>query len=334
MSAGPTSTRAATPATNATSATTLAAIAFVASHRPAAAALGRRLGELIDDPDIFARDLHAGLATLVDPVYAEAMPRIAPGVRGVAGVRQPLLTEIDAGVRRAARGTGPALVLALADRASRSEVAEARWLAIRLMDRIVSADPERTWQLMRRSAREATDWITVDSLASPYARGVLLEPYRWAEVEQVVFSPSRWERRLAGSTIARMPFVDRARGRRPDVAIHGLGIVGSLIGDASPDVQKALSWALRSLVLVDLPAVTRFCREHAERAASSDDGARAWVVRDTLAKLPAADARAIRDRLAGIRRRPGAPSTSDAAETAARFGALPPPASHPMAPFP
>jgi 3-methyladenine DNA glycosylase AlkD len=322
------------PKDAATSTTTLAAVAFVESHRPAATALGRRLGDLLDDPEAFAGQLDAGLATLVDPVFAEAMPRVAPGVRGVAGVRQPLLTEIEAGIRRAARGTGAAPLLALADRAARSEVAEARWIAIRLMDRIVAADPERTWQLMRRTARAASDWITVDSLASPYARGVLLEPYRWAEVEQVVFSPSRWERRLAGSTIARMPFVDRARGRRPDVAAHGLGIVGSLIGDASSDVQKALSWALRSLVLVDQAAVTRFCREQAERAASSDDGARAWVVRDTLGKLQPADATAIRGRLAGIRRRPDAPSTSDAAETAARFGELPPPDSHPMAPFP
>ncbi len=316
------------------SAATDAAMAFVEAHRPAAVALGGRLGELLDDPESFVAALDAGLAALADPVYAEAMPRVAPGLRGVAGVRQPLISAVEAGVARAGRGTGPARLLAAADRASRSEVAEARWIATRLMDRIVAVDPERTWQLMRRAARTASEWISVDTLASPYARGVLLEPYRWAEVEQVVFSPSRWERRLAGSTIARMPFVDRTRGRRPEVAVRGLDVVGSLIGDASPDVQKALSWALRSLVLVDARAVATFCREEAERAAASDDGARAWVVRDALAKLEPGAASAIRERIAGIRRRPGATSTSTAAEMAARFGELPPPDSHTMAPFP
>jgi 3-methyladenine DNA glycosylase AlkD len=313
---------------------TAAAIAFVDAHRPAAVVLGGRLGELLDDPESFGVALDTGLAALADPVYAQAMPRVAPGLRGVAGVRQPLISAVETGVLRAARGTGPARLLAVADRASRSEVAEARWIATRLMDRIVAVDPERTWQLMRRAARTASEWISVDTLASPYARGVLLEPYRWAEVEQVVFSPSRWERRLAGSTIARMPFVDRTRGRRPEVAVRGLDVVGSLIGDSSPDVQKALSWALRSLILVDPRAVTRFCREEAERAAASDDGARAWVVRDALAKLEPGDAAAVRERIAGIRRRPGTTSTSAAAEMAARFGELPPPDSHPMAPFP
>lgn len=298
---------------------TAAATAFVAQHRPAAEALGRRLGGLVGDPEAFAAELDAGLATLADPVLAAAMVWVAPGAQGVLGVRQPLITAVERGAAAGARGAGPAVLLALAERAARSAVAESRWIAIRFMDRIVARDPERTWQLMRRSARAASDWVSVDSLASPYARGVVLEPYRWAEVEQLVYASSRWERRLAGSAVARIPFVDRTRGRRPEVAAHGLGIVGSLIGDPEPDVQKALAWALRSLAIVDPAAVTRFCREQADRAAATGDGARAWVVRDALAKLDAADAAAIRDRLAGIRRRPGAPSTSEAATEAARF---------------
>jgi 3-methyladenine DNA glycosylase AlkD len=198
----------------------------------------------------------------------------------------------------------------------------------------VTADPERTWQLMRRAARGATDWVTVDSLASPYARGVLHEPYRWAEVEQVVFSTSAWERRLAGSTVARVPFVDRVRGRTPEVAAHGLGVVASLIGDASPDVQKALSWALRSLFLVDPAAVTAFCRAEADRAAEELDGARAWVVRDALSRLDPAEATILRRRLEGVRRRPGAASTSEASRTAALFGELPPIDPRAVEPFP
>jgi hypothetical protein len=57
------------------------------------------------------------------------------------------------------------------------------------------------------------------------------------------------------------------------------------------------------------------------------------VVRDALSKLDLGDAATIRDRLAGIRRRAGVPSTSRAALTAARFGALPDPALHPEPPL-
>ena len=316
------------------SATTAAANAFVEAHRSVAAALAMRLADLVDDPDRFAAALEAGFGDIGDPEFADGLRRVAPGVRGALGIRGALLREVEAGVRRGLRDTGPARMLAVAERVARSEVAEARWLAIHLMDRLVAADPERTWQLMRRTARTAGEWITVDSLASPYARGVLLEPYRWAEVEQIVYSPSAWERRLAGSTIARIPFVDRTRGRRVEVASRGLDIAGMLIGDATPHLQKAHSLALRSLVRVDPPAVVRFLREQAEVAVSTGDGARAWVVRDTLPKLPPVDADGIRARIAGVRRRPGARSTSLAAGSAARFGELPPPETLPMAPFP
>ncbi len=316
------------------SATTSAALAFVDDHRAPAARIAARLVALVDDPERFAAALDDGLAALADPVFAEGLLRVAPGIEGAAGVRGPLLGIVESGVRRDLRGVEPARVLAIADRVGRSGAAESRWFAIHLMDGIVLADPERTWQLMRGVARSAREWITVDTLASPYARGVLAEPYRWSEIEQVVFSPSAWERRLAGSSIARMPYVDRARGRRPQVAERGLEVIGSLIGDSSPDVQKALSWALRTLALLDSPTVARFCLAQAEQAAAQDDGHRAWVLRDAAPKLPARDAEAIRTLVAGIRRRPGSSSTSTAALTAARFGELPPPASHPMAPFP
>ena len=85
-------------------------------------------------------------------------------------------------------------------------------------------------------------------------------------------------------------------------------------------MQKALAWALRSLVMVDMVAVTAFCEREATTAAATNDGHRAWVIRDALSKLDAAPAAAIRERLDGIRRRPGARATSTAAAAAERFG--------------
>ncbi len=296
-----------------TSDITARAVSLVAARKPAAERLGAHVAELTADPDAFTRALAAGFADLSDEEYREGSRRIAPGIGPIYGVRWPLSAAVERSFRAATRGERPAGYLELAERLFAEPQLEPRWFAFGLLDRLLPVDPERAWQLLRRAAREASDWITVDSLAHPYGRGIILEAYRWAELEQLIFSPSPWERRLVGSTIATLPFVDKAAGRRPQVAVHGLGLIGDLIGDAEPNVQKALAWALRSLVLVDPDAVLDFVQREASLAASTDDGYRAWVLRDALLKLPSGPAAAIRSELATIRRRSGAPATSEAA---------------------
>jgi 3-methyladenine DNA glycosylase AlkD len=297
------------------------ATALVADRRPAAEALGRELADELGDPDAFAAALDAGLVALADPEYLRGQRRIAPGIGDVHGVRWPLIEAVKRGFRDATRGDRASDWLWVADRLLREPKLEAHWFAFGLLERLVLDEPERTWQLIRRAAREAGDWITVDSLAHPAGRGILNEPYRWAELEQLVYSPSPWERRLVGSTVATIPFIDRRLGREPLVVEHGLGLVRELIGDAEPDVQKALAWALRSMAGVDLRVTTAFLEDEAETAAATDDGYRAWVVRDALPKLDPSDQSRIRARLEGIRRRGGTPATSRAASTAERFGA-------------
>jgi len=307
------------PAT--TSPITARSVGFVAERRPAAEALGRRLVDDTGDPERFAAVLRDGLAALADPEYLAGAQRIAPGIGDLHGVRWPLLEAVKRGFRKTTRRERTSGWLFIADRLLGEPKLEARWFAFGLFERLLVDDTERTWQLVRRAARDAGDWITVDSLAHPVGRGVLNEAYRWAELEQLVYSPSRWERRLVGSTIATIPFVDRRRGRQPEVAVHGLGLIRELLGDAEPDVQKALAWALRSMAAIDRPATASFLDGEAVETATAADGHRAWVIRDALPKLDPVDAARIRARLTGIRRRAGAPSTSRAAETASRFGA-------------
>ncbi|HSL76268.1 MAG TPA: DNA alkylation repair protein [Candidatus Limnocylindrales bacterium] len=316
-----------------TSPVTARAVAFVADHKPAAETLGASLAEYINDPDAFAAALRAGLEELADPEYLAGQQSVAPGLGMTLGVRWPLLAAVIRGFRRATKRDRPSPLLFLADRLFREDPLEARWFAFALLERTLKDDPERTWQLLRRGAREAGDWITVDDLAHPYGTGIAAEPYRWAELEQLVFSPSRWERRLVASTIATMTHGDRRAGRGDEVVAHALPLLGQLIGDDEPDVQKALAWAYRSLAQIDPARTVAALRDEAERAVSSDDGHRAWVIRDSLAKLPPADADDLRSRLAGIRRRPGAPPTSNASELAGRFGRLPDPTHHPEPPL-
>jgi 3-methyladenine DNA glycosylase AlkD len=304
------------------SAVTERAVAFVAERRERAEAIGRELAEEVANPDAFVTRLAAGLRELADPDYHDGEHRIAPGLGRTYGVRWPLLAAIERGFREITRKDRPTTWLFLADRLFHEAELEPRWFAFGLLRRTLDVDPERTWQLLRRAAREANDWITVDTLAHPVGKGIANEPYRWAELEQLTLSPHRWERRLVGSTIATLPHEDRKAGRTPDVARHGLRLIGELMGDAEPDVQKALSWAYRGMLVVDRDATTTAIEAEAEIAAATDDGHRAWVVRDTLEKLDPATADRIRDRLAGIRRRPGAPATSRAAVTSAQFAAM------------
>ncbi len=301
--------------------TTERANALVADRRPDAEDLGRRLADDSGDPDRFTAALRAGLAAVADPEYLAGQRRVAPGIGDLHGVRWPLIEAVKRGFWTATRRERTSGWLFLVDRLLREPTLEEHWFAFGLLERLVVDDTERAWQLLRRAARQAADWITVDSLAHPVGLGILNEQYRWAELEQLVYSPSRWERRLVGSTVATIPYIDRRRGRQPDVAAHGLGLIRELIGDAEPEVQKALAWALRSMAAVDRAATTAVLDAEATIAATSGDGHRAWVIRDALPKLDAADADRIRARLDGIRRRTGAASTSRAAATADRFGA-------------
>jgi 3-methyladenine DNA glycosylase AlkD len=284
--------------------------------------LGAALAELLSDPTAFALALAGAFRELADPEYRAGQAFVAPGIGPTHGVRTPLQVAVRKGFERASRRASPSELLFVADRLLREPEREARWFAITTLQRTIRAEPERTWQLLRRAASEADEWITVDTLAHPYGKGILLEPYRWAELGQLTISPSRWERRLVGSTIATIPFIDRRAGRAPEVVAQALGLLASLIGDDQPDVQKALSWAYRSMTVVDLAATTAALERETVRARERGDGHRAWVIRDSLQKLEPATAARLRDALAGIRRHADAPSTAEAAELAARFGPM------------
>jgi 3-methyladenine DNA glycosylase AlkD len=300
---------------------TAAADAFVAAHLRDAALLGERLADLVTDPVAFQAELGPGLASLADARYAAAQERVAPGSGAVLGVRWPLLHEVERILRPALRETSPSLVLDLATRLARTApTREERLMALPCLRTCLPEEPERSWQLMRRMGHGATDWISVDSLAEVFAQGILAEPFRWAELEQLVYAQRGMERRLVGATLARLPHALPVRERSSLRVVPVLALIGQLIGDADPWVRKALSWALREWGRVAPDEVADFLETQATLARDRADGHRAWVVRDSLTHLPIARAAAIRASVEGIRTRPGAPATSDAAATAATFG--------------
>jgi len=302
---------------------TARAHALVAERLPLARGLGESLEDLIAYPEEFVAALRDGLQLLADDAYARELERVAPGGGAVIGVRQPLLAAVTRQLRRALRETSPALALNLAERLAAEKEREFAFFVHMTLEPVLAAYPERAWQLMRRLTREAGDWIRVDSLAALYARGILDEYVRWAEIEQLVFSRSEWERRMVGATIATMPFEVPGHRRAELQRLPALDLIRSLIGDASVTVQKSLSWSLRSWRDVDPRGVDELLRSEARRAAETNDGNRAWVIRDALKEqhtpVPVPLAAQLRAMLAGVRRAPGNQSTSEASEISDRF---------------
>ena len=295
--------------------------AFVAAHLAEARSVADRLVPLLDRPDAFVAALEEGLRDLADPSYLDELRRMTPGHLAALGVRTPLTRPIHANVRRICRGR-PDIALWVAERVEREPYLEVRAIACTLLRVSLDDDPERSWQLLRRMARNASNWISVDTLAGVAALGILLEPFRWAELEQLVYVASPWERRLVGSTIATLPFevVPEDRPRLADGP--ALSLLEQLIGDADDTVQKALAWALRSWIRVDATGVDRFLDAQAARAAADGDGHRARVVRDALRAVDPGQARRLRTLLAGVRRAPRRPSTSSASRAAIAFAEL------------
>jgi 3-methyladenine DNA glycosylase AlkD len=295
----------------------------VERRRPVARALGRRLAEHLEDPAAFERHLEAGLRRLADPVYRDAHVWLAPEASVVVGVRQPLLRAVESGLRQPLRVASPAIAIYLADRLTRSELHEARLLGLACIRRSLAEDPERSWQLLRRLGHQARDWITVDTLADVEAEGILQEGYRWAELEQLVYAASAWERRLVGATIARVVARTPADARPALGDRPALPVLRSLLGDPSPDVGRAVAWALRAWRAVDPAATATLLRAEAETARATDDGARAWVIRAALGGSGADPSLAaeLRAELKDVRRAPGALDTSRAHAAAVAFAA-------------
>jgi hypothetical protein len=300
------------------------AAAFVAAHHGLARTWGDRLAELTHDPDAFLVALRQALSALADPAATELAGRLSPDVANAYVVRAPLLRDLNRPIERALREGSSIPSLQLGQRLSEAEDRDLRQFALPCLRRSLAEDPELTWQLLRRLGRGSEDWIETDRLAELWATGILAEPMRWAELEQLLYSPHVYERRLIGASLAVMSH--RLPSRRyavlgPPPVERAVELIRLTIGDAEVMVQKALSWAVRAWARVDGEAMAALLRAETRIAVTQRDGARAWVIRDSLASQPAQLAAELRGALSGIRRDAQAPSTSIAAAHAAAFTA-------------
>jgi DNA alkylation repair enzyme len=176
--------------------------------------------------------------------------------RSVAPVRR-LRREYSGRLRAAPADDVYALALALVDRQ--------RWVAYELLAHhpggLASLDPGR----VERLGRGMADWGAVDA----FGCGISGPAWRIgrvpdAAVRRWAASGDRWWRRAA--LVSTVPLNLRSRGGTGDPE-RTLDICGRLVADRDDMVVKALSWALRALVVWDPGAVQEFLDAHGDRLA-------------------------------------------------------------------
>lgn len=135
-----------------------------------------------------------------------------------------------------------------------------RWVAYELVYHHREASSLLDEALVLRFAGDLGSWGDVDAfcryIAGPaWRRGQLDDDtvFAWAT------SPDRWWRRAA--LVATVPLNLRAAGGSGD-RDRTIAVCARLVDDRDDMVVKALSWALRELVIWDRAAVEQFLDEH------------------------------------------------------------------------
>ncbi len=167
-----------------------------------------------------------------------------------------------------------ALVIALAqEMVSRNRH---RWIAYELIADHPKAYRSLDRETVERLGQGINSWDTVDTFArtisGPAWRDGLLDDetiHAWAQ------SPDRWWRRA--SLVSTVALNIRSHGGYGDTE-RTLAICEMLSDDGDDMVVKALSWALRALVVHDPAAVRAFLNEH-------DDALATRVKREVTNKL-------------------------------------------------
>ncbi|HZZ35206.1 MAG TPA: DNA alkylation repair protein [Caulobacteraceae bacterium] len=178
-------------------------------------------------------------------------------IRGLAPATTDAIRNVRKRYSQRIKGEPAAFVLALALTLQRRH--GRRWVGYELVRHHRAAFAEAAGRI-EAFAEGLDSWDTVDAfgriLSGPaWLRGWIADDLiaAWAA------SPDRWLRRAAlVSTVALNAKTDGG----PGDAVRTLAICRALAADRDDMVEKALSWALRELLLRDEAAVVRFLEDH------------------------------------------------------------------------
>ena len=205
---------------------------------------------------------------------ADIADRLLADVEALSTRNTPNIRVVRRQYSREIRGHQPELVLDLAIRLL--ETSRPRWVAYELVRFHKPTFEALTEEKIERLGLGLDSWQSVDAfgctLSGPAWRiGNLSDSavHRWAASEDV------WWRRAA--LVSTVGLNTRARGGTGDTA-RTLAVCRLLADDHEDMVQKAMSWALRTLVVHDREAVSDFLEGH-------DDSLAARVKREVRNKL-------------------------------------------------
>jgi 3-methyladenine DNA glycosylase AlkD len=223
-----------------------------------------------------AASAEAALRERVNPARRDHGVEYFKTALEILGVTVPDIRRVARSTAGALRTRPPRDVLAVAEALVDGGTLEGRQTAYELVALREDARAMLGKRRLDRLGRGNDNWGSVDALASTLA-GPAWREGRLTDraVEQWARSPNPWWRRTAlASTV---PLNLRSRGGDGDAA-RTLKICEILAHDRHPAVEKALSWALRSLIQHDHPGVAAFLRRHGEHLS-------ARVVREVRSKL-------------------------------------------------
>ena len=168
---------------------------FVEERLPEARGLGAALAELTEDPDAFTRVAHRG-APSASPTRLRRESRSAsrPGSGATIGVRWPLVHAIEraAAGGRSRESSSQLHACGSPQRLARSEYREVRLFSLPASLRTLPDDPGAR---LAADAPPGPRGARLDQRRLARRRstppGILAEPFRWAEIEQLVYSQHR-----------------------------------------------------------------------------------------------------------------------------------------------
>lgn len=113
---------------------------------------------------------------------------------------------------------------------------------------------------LEQIGRILNSWWSVDTFAS-YLSGVAWRDGQIGDdvIHEWAHSANRWWRRAA--LVSTIPLNTRARGGKGDIP-RTLAVCELLVNDHDDMVEKAMSWALRELIIYDRSAVEEFMKKH------------------------------------------------------------------------
>lgn len=184
----------------------------------------------------------------------------------VFGVTNPEVRLVVQEIHKEMKGSKRRDYIQLAKELIATNTLECQLAAWWLLDREKDIIPSLSLIEMHELQGILDNWVSVDTFGI-YIFGVLWRVGTLTDhqVHGLLKSNDVWQRRLA--LVGVVALNTRSRGGKGDTA-RTIAICEKVVVDHADMIEKALSWALRSLIFWDKPAVEVFMEQHRELLAA------------------------------------------------------------------